>query len=82
MLVLVAHCTITRVWALYAVTECLSHDYVYAVHCTTAACMHHSWGVLGFEAEEQTRPQFYGKREPDATGQLQIVYPTWKRFLK
>jgi hypothetical protein len=59
-----------------------SHSY----NCTmlyTALLLHAcSWGVLGFEAEEQTRPQFYGKREPDATGQLQIVYPAWKRFLK
>ncbi|CAM9132961.1 unnamed protein product, partial [Phaeothamnion confervicola] len=40
------------------------------------------WGVLDFEAEEQLRPQFVGrKRRDDITGEFVPYYPRWRRWL-
>lgn len=41
------------------------------------------WGVLAYEAEEVTRPQFQGAWKMDArTGEVLRVYPRWRRWGK
>jgi hypothetical protein len=43
----------------------------------------HRWGVLNYEHEEVTRPQFRGEWHRDKeTGEVYRVYPTWKRCCK
>ena len=41
------------------------------------------WGVLAYEAEEVTRPQFQGQWKLDTrTGEVLRVYPRWRRAAK
>lgn len=43
----------------------------------------HRWGVLNFEQEEATRPQFRGDWVQDrVTGEVYRTYPKWKRAVK
>jgi hypothetical protein len=43
----------------------------------------HRWGVLNYEHEEVTRPQFRGEwRTDNVTGEVFRVYPAWRRLLK
>jgi Calcium-activated chloride channel len=43
----------------------------------------HRWGVLNYEQEEVTRPQFRGQWMQDPiTGEVLRVYPVWRRWLK
>ncbi|CAM9391551.1 unnamed protein product [Discosporangium mesarthrocarpum] len=47
-------------------------------HCSELA---YRWGVLNFEAEEKMRAQFNGKKRiNELTGEVEIYYPTWKRW--
>ncbi|KAA0176795.1 hypothetical protein FNF27_01617 [Cafeteria roenbergensis] len=43
----------------------------------------HRWGVLNYEHEEVTRPQFRGTwRRDSVTGEVFRVYRTWRRLMK
>lgn len=43
----------------------------------------HRWGVLNFAREEVTRPEFRGELRVHAgTGDTDLHYPSWKRWLK
>ena len=48
-----------------------------------SSALAYRWGVLGFEAEETERPQFYGQTAFDPNSKEMVkIYPPWKRLLK